>query len=73
MTKLRFRLRPLVMSAAAVAALAMIAGDADARVGGNRSSGSRKSLRIVFRFNSGIARLLVTGGPQGYAVGSCVP
>ncbi len=43
MTKLRFRLRPLVMIAAAVAALAMIAGDADARVGGNRSSGSRGS------------------------------
>ena len=43
MTKLRFRLRPLVMIAAAVAAIAMIAGDADARVGGSRSSGSRGS------------------------------
>src|SRR5215207_2275605 len=43
MTKLRFRLRPLVMIATAVAALALIAGDADARVGGSRSSGSRGS------------------------------
>jgi predicted lipid-binding transport protein (Tim44 family) len=43
MTKLRLRLRPLVMIASAVAALALIASDADARVGGSRSSGSRGS------------------------------
>jgi predicted lipid-binding transport protein (Tim44 family) len=43
MTKLRLRLRPLVVAAAAIATLAFIASDADARVGGSRSSGSRGS------------------------------
>jgi len=41
MYSLRLRLRPLVVLLAALATLAFIAGDADARAGGGRSSGSR--------------------------------
>lgn len=41
MPSLRSRLRPLVVLFAALATLALVAGDADARVGGGRSSGSR--------------------------------
>jgi predicted lipid-binding transport protein (Tim44 family) len=41
MKSLRLRLRPLVMLLAALATLAFVATEADARVGGGRSSGSR--------------------------------
>jgi len=41
MTSLRLRFRPLVLGLAALAALALVATEADARVGGGRSSGSR--------------------------------
>src|SRR5215213_1686469 len=41
MGSLRLRLRPLVILLAALATLAFVASEADARVGGGRSSGSR--------------------------------
>jgi len=43
MTNFRLRLRPLLMLMPVVAALSVVAVDADARVGGGRSSGSRGS------------------------------
>src|SRR5215510_8818978 len=41
MMPFRLRLRPLAVAFAALAALALVVTDADARVGGSRSSGSR--------------------------------